>query len=437
MTDQQINASQNSIPYTKTTFKNGLRLILVPMEQNQTVTAMVMVATGSDYESVEENGISHFLEHMCFKGTVKRPVSKLINSELDAIGSLSNAFTGNEYTGYYAKAHARHTEKVIDIISDLFLNSTLPKGEIEKERGVIIEEINMYEDRPDHKVGEVYDKLIYGDQPSGRPIIGPKENILKFSQQDFIDYRAKHYIAEKTVIVVAGHIDDQKVIQQVETLFKDISTNKAPVKVVNTIEQVEPRIALAEKKIDQTHLVLGFKGINRFDPDYWKANMLSTLLGRGMSSRLFQKMREELGICYYIGTYLDTGIDSGNFNIRAGVANERVEEAIKGIIEELKRVKNEPVSEEELRKIKDLKIGRMYLGLESSDDLADFYGFQELYNEPILSPEDETKKIEEVTAEDLKEMAEKFFVSSHSNLAIIGPHDEKLKVELMELLKNC
>lgn len=422
--------------FHKTTFKNGLRLITVPMQQNQTATVMVLVATGSDYELESEKGLSHFLEHMSFKGTPKRPTSKDINYELDTLGSDSNAFTGNEYTGYYAKAHARHVDTLIDVISDIYLNSKLPEDELEKERGVIIEEINMYEDRPQSKVGEIFDALLYGNQPAGSPVIGTKESVSSFTRQHFIDYKQKHYIASKTIVIVAGNINREDVEKKVEELFKNIPAVEAPKKYQNNIEQTEARIALHKKQTDQTHFILGYKAFSRYDDRFWAGQLLAVLMGNGMSSRLFQKMREELGICYYISSGLGLGLDTGTFNIRAGVGNGRVEEAVQGILNELSNLFKNGIPEQELRKVKDLLIGRMFLGLESSDSHADFYGFQELYEEPILSPEEIVKKYENLTEADLIAVAKDLFKPEHANLALIGPHDDVLLGKLKSLISQ-
>lgn len=198
--------------YHKTILKNGLRVITVPMEKSPTVTVFVLVEAGSEYEEKEENGLSHFLEHMCFKGTKRRPNCSDLSQELDEIGAVYNAFTSNEYTGYYAKAQFDQVDKILDIVSDMYLNPILPQAEIEKERGVIIEEINMYEDLPQRKVQNVLSDLVYGDQPAGRTILGPKENINKFNREDFLNYRAKHYVAEATTLIVAGNFSETKIL---------------------------------------------------------------------------------------------------------------------------------------------------------------------------------------------------------------------------------
>lgn len=420
--------------FTKTTLKNGLRIITVPMKDNETVTVMALVEAGSNYETKDINGISHFLEHMCFKGTEKRPAASVINSELDSLGSQSNAFTGNEYTGYWAKAHYSKVENILDVVSDIYLNSKLSESEIEKEKGVIIEEINMYQDLPRAKVAEIFEELVYGDQPAGRPIIGPRENIKKMTREDFVKYREAHYVAKATTVVVAGKINEKKIIKSIEELFKNAPKGKkgSIAKVVES--QKAPQAKVFFKETDQTHLILGFRAYNRYDKRNTILGLLSTVLGGGMSSRLFQKIREELGICYYVRSGKDALTTHGNFSISAGVSNSRVKEAISGILEEVRKIAQEPVPAQELRKAKDYIVGNMFLGLESSDSLADFYGFQELlHDKKILTPDDIVAKIEKVTAKEIQKVAQEILRNEGLNLAIVGPFkDEK---EFLPLLK--
>jgi len=421
--------------FTKTILKSGLRIITVPMKDNSTVTVMCLVETGSNYETKDKNGISHFLEHMCFKGTEKRLSSSVINIELDSLGSQSNAFTGNEYTGYWAKAHYSKTEKILDIVSDIYLNSEFPESEIEKEKGVIVEEINMYEDLPRAKVGDIFEELLYGDQPAGRPVIGPKENIKATTREDFVKYHKDHYVAKATTVVVAGKINEKKVIKEIERLFANVS--KGPKgKIEKVIEkQKAPQVKIFFKETDQTHLIIGFRAFDRYDKRNKALSLLSTILGGGMSSRLFQKMREELGICYYVCSGKNMYTTHGNFTIAAGVSNTRLNEAIKGILEEVKRIAKEPISETELRKAKDYMIGTMFLGLESSDSLANFYGFQELlHDKKIQTPDDLVKKVEKITAKELQKVAQDILKNEGLNLAIVGPFkDEKVFLPLLKL----
>jgi Predicted Zn-dependent peptidases len=396
----------------------------------------VMVEAGSNYEQKENNGVSHFLEHLCFKGTINRPSSKIINEELDVLGTQSNAFTGEEYTGYWAKAHYTKTEKILEIVSDLFLNPTIPAEEMEKEKGVIVEEINMYEDMPISKVEEVFSSLMYGEQPPGRSVAGTKENIKRMTREDIIKYRAQHYRSSATTVVVAGKISEKKVLAQIEKSFEKMLKGK-PVKLGKVMEdQVNPAVKLFNKKTDQTHLVLGWRAFDRYNKKGVVLSLLSTILGGGMSSRLFQKMREELGVCYYVKSRNSASRTYGAFIIRAGVNNERVAEAIDGILTEVRKIVAEPVTEQELRKAKDYKIGNMFLGLESSDSWGDWFGFQELLHDKKIETPDELKaKIEAVTVKDIQKVAKEILRTGTLNLAMVGGFKEGDEKKYLELLK--
>jgi predicted Zn-dependent peptidase len=406
--------------YKKKVLKNGLRIIAVPMPGSPSVTVMSLVEAGSEYETKDKNGISHFLEHMFFKGTKNRPTSMDIAKEFDSIGAQNNAFTSQEITGYWAKAHSKHADKILDIIADMYLNPSFPETEMEKEKGVIIEEINMYEDLPNRKVHEVYAELLYGDQPAGWGIAGPIENIRQMKIEDFYNYRQKHYVAPKTTVVVAGNIEARDVFKKVEKAFKEINPGKVSKKTKVSEKQSEPQIKLKHKDTDQTHLVIGVRTFNIYDKRAPALRLLSTILGNGMSSRLFQKMREELGICYYVRSSPDYFTDHGNLSISAGVDKSRIDVAIKGILEEMKRIRDEKVSPEELQKAKDYVLGNLYLGLESSDAWADFYGFQEIMREEIESPKEVEKKIRAITAADIQKLAKTIMQDSKLNLAIVG-----------------
>lgn len=406
--------------------QNGLRLIMVPLRDTSTAMVMILAETGSEYEDKKINGISHFLEHMCFKGTTKRPSSKIINQELDGLGAASNAFTSNDHTGFYAKAHADKTKEMLDIVSDIYLNSTFPKDEIEKEKGVVIEEINMYEDQPQAKVWNVLGAAVFGDQPTGRTIIGTKETVSAITRDDLVAYHKAHYVPEATTIVVSGKIDEKLVISQVEELFGAMKKSEKSKRESVKDEQAAPKVSIQNKESDQAHIVLAFRsGISRYDePVVYQAGLLGSILGKGMSSRLFHKIREELGLAYYINAGHSAELDYGLFSISVGVSAGNVTKALAAIFEELRKIKSELVPEDELRRVKDLRKGHFYLGLESSNDWADYYGFQELYHDPLLDPEEVVRRREAVTAEQLKALASGLFVPEKLTIAIVGPVKE-------------
>jgi len=394
------------------------------MKSNPTVTVLVLVEAGSKYENKENNGISHFLEHMCFKGTTKRPTSADISRELDGIGAIHNAFTGHEYTGYYAKGDHKNLDQIIDVVSDIYLNPIFPEKEIEKEKGVVVEEINMYQDSPASIVAQEFFKLLYGDTPAGWSVAGTKENVHKMTRTDFIDYRNKHYVAAATSIIIAGKIDEKDIFKKVPKIFKDSGTWKKEEKRKVIESQVAPEATVFYKDTDQTHMILGVRSFDTYN----RYNPIIRVLGgvlSGMSGRLFQKMREELGICYYVSPSNDAFTDHGVFTVSAGVDSTRVKEAITAILGELKKMKTTLVKKDELDKVKQYLIGNLNLGLESSDSVANFFGGQEILKEKVKTPEDIIKEIKAVTAEEIKFVAERIFKDGGLNLALVGKFKDK------------
>jgi len=407
--------------------KNGLRIITVPMKDNPTVTVLVLVEAGSKYETKKINGLSHFLEHMCFKGTTKRPKAIDISKELDALGSQYNAFTAQEYTGYYAKSDARHFSQIFDVVSDIYLNSTFPEAEMQKEKGVIIEEINMYEDMPNRHVQDLIMQLLYGDQPAGWNIAGEKKNILNMKRSDFIKYKKAHYLPEATVIVVAGQVTEKNVLKEANKVFAKVPRGRKSKKLKVKEKQTKPQVLLNFKKTDQTHFVLGVRSYDLFNKKNAVLSVLGGVLGGGMSSRLFQKLREEMGVGYYVRAYNDAYTDHGFLQISAGVDNKRIYEVIEAVLEECRKLKTKKVSLGELNKVKECLIGNMKLSLESSDDIANFYGGQELLKKEIKSSEEKAKEVRKVTASQIQALANYIFKNNKLNLALIGPFQDKSK----------
>ena len=413
--------------FSKKVLHNGLRVITIPMKDNPTATVLVLVEAGSKYETKKVNGISHFLEHMCFKGTNKRPKAIDISKELDVLGSQYNAFTAQEYTGYYAKSDAKHFKQIFDVVSDIYLNSTFPEIEMEREKGVIIEEINMYEDMPQRHVQDLVMKLLYGDQPAGWNVAGEKKNILKMKRDDFVKYKKQHYLPEATVLVVAGAVTEREVINEVNKIFRKVSCGKKVGKIKTKDKQNKPQALVKFKETDQTHFVLGVRSYDFFNKKSPELSVLGGILGGGMSSRLFQKLREEMGVGYYVRAYNDAYTDHGFFQISAGVDNKRIDEVLEAVLGECRRLKNEKVSEEELNKVKECLIGNMKLTLESSDDIANFYGGQELLKHELKNAQEKAKEIRKVTSNQIQTLAKDIFKNSKLNLALIGPFKDKAK----------
>jgi len=419
--------------FKKKVLPNGLRMLAVPMTDNPTVTVLVLVETGSKYETKSINGLSHFLEHMCFKGTTNRPNTSDLSKELDTLGCEFNAFTGQEFTGYYAKGKVSDFSKLIDIISDLYLNPLLKDDEIEKEKGVIVDEINMYDDMPMQKVHEVWADLLYGDQPAGWTITGPRDVVRSMSRKDFVAYRKAHYVASATTVVVSGNIDSAAAFKEITKKFKGIETTKKGNKKKTRDTQSGPQVALKFKETDQTHFILGVRSFPVYDKRNLIISVLGGVLGSGMSSRLFRKIRDEMGVGYYVRAGNSASTDSGYFAVSAGVANDRLEEVIRAVMEELESLKNNIVPADELAKVKEHLIGMMYLSLESSDELAEYYGTQEVMRREMRTPKERERLIRAVTGEDVQKMARKIFIEKNLNLALIGP--TKDEAGLKSLLK--
>lgn len=418
--------------FRKITLKNGLRIIVVPQKSTQAVTVLTLVGTGSKYETKEINGISHFLEHLFFKGTKKRPSSIEVVEPLDKIGGIYNAFTGEEYTGYFAKVEASHLDLALDWVSDIYFNSLLPKKEIDKERGVIIEEINMYLDTPIIYIEELWKEVLYGNQPAGWPIIGTKENVMKIKKEQILNYRKKQYVASNTIVCVSGKVNF-KVINKIKKYFSKIKNTNPDLKQSVVENQTEPACLLYPKNSDQTHLALGVRGYNLFHPQRHTQEVLGIILGGMMSSRLFVEIREKLGIVYYIKTNIDSDPDTGFLVTQAGVDNKNVEKAISTILKEYKKISQKKVPKAELKKAKDYIKGKTALLLESSDVLASFYAGQELLEKRILTLEEIFKKIDRVSINDILKVAKDVFQPKKLNLSLIGPF--KNKERFQKLLK--
>jgi len=405
--------------------RKGLKFLLIPLRESNNITFLILVKTGSEYENNKEAGISHFLEHMCFKGTKNRPNPKILSSELDSIGAYYNAFTSREYTGYFAKAAVEHTDKILDIVTDIYLNSLFDSKEIEKEKGVILEEKNYYEDTPSIKIEDLIFELLYPNQAAGRPIIGDEKVIKNLKREDFINYFNRHYINDKTLIVVAGNFNSADTVKKISILMKNIRKDRGGIKFKTRYQQKEPAVLIKNKKTDQNHLILAVRAFNCFDERRYVLSVLSTILGGGMSSRLFQKIREEMGAAYYIHTFTDLSLDHGFLGIAAGLAFDKTEQSLKAIKEEMISLTDKLVDNKELRKAKNYLKGKLALSLETSNDYAFYYGLQRLFYNKTISLKEILKKIEEVDKLSIQKLAKTLFKPTEMNLAIIGLYSQK------------
>lgn len=424
--------------FHRSVLSNGLRVILVPMPQVKSVTAMVTVGAGSRYESRENNGISHFLEHMAFKGTKKRPSALEISSLIDGIGGEFNAATSKETTTYYLKSSSNNIELILDVLSDMLQNSKFEQEEIDKERGVVLEELNLYEDTPMRKIPDVYERLLYGDTPMGWDVGGEKDVIKKINKQDFISYLSRLYSPQNMVVVVAGGINPPKVKELIGKFFGQMG----PFAIEGFKEVIEsqkkPRVLIKHKKTEQAHLGIGVRTFSIDHPDRYSVAVLGAILGGGMSSRLFHEVREKRGLAYYVQTGVEHYQDCGNLVTYAGVDQKRIDEAIKVIVEEYNKIKNQSrqggIKSEEIKKAKQFLKGHLVLELENSRNVAGFYASQEILEKRIDTSEEVIEKIRKVEIEDLVRVAKKIFVNKNLNLAIIGQFDSRQRFKnLLEL----
>jgi predicted Zn-dependent peptidase len=415
--------------YKKYTLKNGLRIILAPMHETETATVMIMTGVGSRYETRGENGLAHFLEHMFFKGTAKRPNAIDISKELDGLGAEYNAYTGKDRTAYYAKVEARHWETALDIVSDLFLNAKIEEEEIKREKGPVLQELNMYEDMPPRHINDLWERHLYGDTPLGWEIIGTKENLHRFTRRDFMKYLARGYVAENVVVGVAGKIDPKKVLVEIKRHFAGIRTGKKPTFKKVKEAQSKPGVFVQKKKTDQSHLVIGVRTYPMNHPDRYTLAVLATILGGGMSSRLWLAVRERRGLAYRVTTGVETYHDAGYLATQSGVEHANLEETIRVILEEYRKIAKEKVSAAELIKAKEHMKGQMALAFEGSDDIVEYLITQETIYGKVTLPKEKAKKIDAVTADDVLRVAQDIFRNDKLNLAVIGPEADKRKLE--------
>jgi predicted Zn-dependent peptidase len=413
----------------KLTLPNKLRIRVMPMPSIETVTVAIAVRAGSRYETKSINGVAHFLEHMFFKGGKRYPTPRDVAAAIDAVGGYSNAFTGEEYVGYYVKVPKDQVEVGFDVLSDMLLNSQFEAEGFERERGVILEEYNMYEDQPQSKVWDVYRDLMAGDQPMGWPITGTRQTIKSITRKNLLDYRAKLYTPANMVVSVAGNVTPAKVRQLVKKYLPMPKGGKknhpVPYKPLKTAKKMD----VMRRKTEQAHLLLGTLTFGLNHPDIHVARVLADVLGGGMSSRLFTAVRERLGLAYYVRAGADHYTDTGHFVVQAGVDVKRIDLAIKTILEELKAITKELVPEKELKKAKESIIGSMMMSLESSNAIAFNVGFQDLLEDKIETPEVIAKKVRAVTAAQVQKLAKKIFQDDRLVLAVVGPYSSSDKIK--------
>ncbi len=407
---------------------NGLRVLSADMPQVQSVTCMIMLAAGSRYETAETNGIAHFAEHMFFKGTERRPTAREIGMEVDGLGGEFNAFTSKEYTGYYVKCAADYRDRALDVLIDMIRNSKFDPDEIEREKGVIVEEMNMYYDTPRDFIGGVYERLLYGDQPLGWDIIGKKETVRAATRETFFDYTGRWYRPERMVVGVAGRLDADY-LETIESLLGDLEagSNEAPPATVRN--GGGNQVVIHHKDSDQAHLCLGVPSYSLDHPDRWAVQLLATVLGTGMSSRLFTEVRERRGLAYYVYAHNQSYTDAGSLYSQAGVDIARSEEAVETIVREFRRIAEEAVPSEELEKARALAKGRFVLRLENPQGMIVYGLSRQVLGDAVLEPHEVVAGLDAVTAEDVQRVAQDLIDGKGINLALIGPFEDAAPFE--------
>jgi predicted Zn-dependent peptidase len=409
--------------YDRRTLDNGLRVLTANVDQAQSVTCMIMLAAGSRYETRDTSGIAHFAEHMFFKGTENRPTAKEIAGEIDSMGAEFNAFTGKEYTGYYVKCAAEHRDAALDVLADMLRHSKFDSEEIDREKGVIIEEMNMYFDTPRDYIGGLYEELLYGDQPLGWDIIGTKDTIRGATRDTFLGYLGHWYKPARIVVGIGGKIGDD-VHDRIAELLGDMRPAQTgdypPLQDV----PANGRVKLFTKQSDQAHICLGVPSYPLTHPDRYALQLLATILGGGMSSRLFSEVRERRGLAYYVFGTNSSYTDAGSLYAQAGVDITRIDEAVSTVARELKKVADESIPAEELEKARNFTKGRFVLQLESPQGLIMFGLRREVLENAFIDPEDVLKALDAVTVDDVQRVAQNLIDEKRLRLALIGPFDD-------------
>ncbi len=411
--------------YKLHTLKNGIRVITVPFADARSVSTLIFFGIGSRYEDSSISGISHLIEHMLFKGTKKRPTSKEISETIDALGGDINAATSKNYTVYLTKVPSNHFSTSLDVLSDMIQHSVLDSKELAKEKNVVVEEINMYYDMPSRHVVQLYEELLWGNTPLGWDIAGTATSVTNMKRKDLVDYIKRGYTKSNMIVAVGGAFDEAKILKSIEQSFHNIPQGNVPTFVRNTKKQTTPKTTFESRPIQQTNLCLGVRVFPYDHPDRYVLLLLNTLLGGTMSSRLFIRIREEMGLAYAISTQVVQYADTGTFMVHAGVEAKKTKAAIKAILHELNRMKKSLITSNELTLIKEHFKGKLLLSLDDHESLADWFARQLLLRGTITPVEEIIAGIDAVTRDDIRRVAQTIFVDSSINISVIGPFEKE------------
>ena len=418
--------------HQRTTLDNGLRVITATMPHIRSVSICVYIGVGSRYEPESEAGVSHFIEHMCFKGTPERPTPGEIAEAIEGVGGILNGATGKELSLYWCKVAQPHFNHSLNVLADMLLNSKFDPEDIAKERQIIIEEINMTLDYPSQRVEMLIDELLWPNHPLGRDVAGNKESVSTTTRDSLLNYLQSQYQPSNTVITIAGNIEHQSAVTAVSQVFGNWTDYQPRSGYLPYEEKPAPRLCIETRDTEQAHLCLAIHGLPLLHPKRFALDLLNVILGEGMSSRLFTEVRDKLGLAYSIGSHSEHHHDSGAITIYAGVEPKNLETAVKAILEQLVLLK-EPVSGPELSRAKELSTGRLLLGMEDSRSVAGWLGGQEVLNGNILSVDQIISIVNAVTPQELTELAQELILASQLRLALVGPITDSRALE--KLLK--
>jgi predicted Zn-dependent peptidase len=418
--------------YQKTTLDNGLRIITCPMPHTRSVSVCIYLGAGSRYESDVQAGVSHFIEHLCFRGTEKRQSAKDISGAIEGVGGVINGGTDKELTVYWCKVAQTHFQLALDVLADMLLHSRFEKKDIEKERQIIVEEISMSKDAPNQLVGMMIDELLWPDHPLGRDVAGTRNSVATMTREQMLDYMTCEYSPKNTVISIAGNIQQDEAVNDVNKVLGKWVNGKPRLNYLAYQELKNLRLKIEHRETEQTHLCLALPGVSLQHPKRFTLDLMNVILGEGMSSRLFLEVRDKLGLAYNIHSYLDHFQDSGALTVYAGVKPENLTIGISAILEQLALLK-EKVSQEELTKAKELSKGRLLLRMEDSRSVAGWVGGQEVLNGSILDVEEVVSIIDKVNAEEMCALAQELLIGDKLRLSVVGP--VKSEDNLQKLLK--
>ncbi len=418
--------------YQQTTLDNGLRVITTPMPQTRSVSVCIFIGVGSRYETEPQAGVSHFIEHLCFRGTPKRTTSREISEAIEGVGGIINAGTDKELTVYWCKIAQPHLPLALDVLADILLNSRLDPADIERERQVISEEINMSKDSPSQLVSMLIDELLWPQHPLGRDIAGSKESVAAITREMIVDYLGRQYLPANTVVSVAGAGEHGEMVSAIEQALGEWVEPKPNPTYSPYKEQKFPRLRIEAKETEQAHLCLALSGLSLFHPKRFTLDLLNVILGEGMSSRLFTEIRDRMGLAYSIHSYAEHFADTGSVTIYAGVEPKNLPVAIKAILEELSKLK-EPVPKAELTKARELSKGRLLLRMEDSRSVAGWTGGQEILTRRVLSVDQVLDIVDVITAEEIQQLAGELLVPNQLRLAVVGPVADEPLEELLIL----